>query len=126
MTRCRINFYESRDLLGPETILFITFYSIKMETLKAPDSPSLSISNKPNKSLATKLSKVLYSSASEDARIKAALTSLSSIPDLDENNLRRNLRGTIEKKQVETNKSFLAAFGKVVDVKQKNNNNQCL
>ncbi|KAI9268424.1 oligomeric Golgi complex subunit 6 [Helicostylum pulchrum] len=80
----------------------------------APDSPSLSISNKPNKPLASKLGKVLNSSASEDARIKAALTSLSNIPDLDESNLRRNLRGTIEKKEIETNKKFLSAFEKVV------------
>ncbi|KAI8083491.1 oligomeric Golgi complex subunit 6-like protein [Thamnidium elegans] len=79
-----------------------------------PDSPSLSISNKPNKPLASKLGKVLNSSASEDARIKAALTSLSNIPDLDESNLRRNLRGTIEKKEIETNKKFLFAFEKVV------------
>ncbi|KAI9359441.1 oligomeric Golgi complex subunit 6 [Pilaira anomala] len=79
-----------------------------------PDSPSLSISNKPNKPLASKLGKVLNSSASEDARIKAALTSLSSIPDLDESNLRKNLRGTIEKKEIETNKKFLSAFAKVV------------
>lgn len=81
-----------------------------------PDSPSLSISNKPNKPLASKLGKVLNSSASEDARIKAALTSLSNIPDLDESNLRRNLRGTIEKKEIETNKKFLSAFEKVVKV----------
>lgn len=83
-----------------------------------PDSPSLSISNKPNKPLASKLGKVLNSSASEDARIKAALTSLSSIPDLDESNLRKNLRGTIEKKEIETNKKFLSAFAKVVKVKK--------
>lgn len=80
------------------------------------DSPSLSVSNKPNKPLASKLSKVLNSSASEDARIKAALTSLSNIPDLDETNLRRNLRGTIEKKEIETNRKFLFAFEKVVKV----------
>ncbi|KAI7873950.1 oligomeric Golgi complex subunit 6 [Mucor mucedo] len=85
-----------------------------MELAKTPDSPSLSISNKPNKPLASKLSKVLNSSASEDAKIKAALTSLSNIPDLDESNLRRNLRGTIEKKEIETNKKFLSAFKKVV------------
>ncbi|CAO3620075.1 unnamed protein product [Mucor hiemalis] len=82
---------------------------------KTFESPTLSISNKPNKLLALKLNKVLNSSASEDARVKAALTSLSNIPDLDEDNLRRNLRGTIEKKEVETNKKFLAAFGKVVE-----------
>ncbi|GAN04653.1 conserved oligomeric Golgi complex subunit 6-like [Mucor ambiguus] len=78
------------------------------------DSPSLSISNKPNKPLAQKLSKVLNSSASEDARIKAALSSLSNIPGLDETNLGRNLRGTIEKKEIETNRKFLFAFEKVV------------
>ncbi|KAL9542008.1 hypothetical protein MBANPS3_008824 [Mucor bainieri] len=78
------------------------------------DSPSLSISNKPNKPLAHKLSKVLNSSASEDARIKAALTALSNIPDLDETHLGRNLRGTIEKKEIETNRKFLFAFDKVV------------
>lgn len=95
-----------------------------MEQLRAPststaDSPSLSISNKPNKPLASKLSKVLNSSASEDARIKAALTSLSNIPDLDEISLRRNLRGTIEKKEIETNRKFLLAFEKVVQVSGK-------
>ena len=82
----------------------------------AIDSPSLSISNKPNKPLAHKLSKVLNSSAAEDAKIKAALTSLSNIPDLDETHLGRNLRGTIEKKEIETNRKFLFAFEKVVKV----------
>lgn len=82
----------------------------------APDSPSLSISNKPNKPLALKLNKILNSSASEDAKIKAALTSLSNIPDLEESSLRKNLRGTIEKKEIETNKKFLSAFEKVVKV----------
>jgi hypothetical protein len=78
------------------------------------EAPTLSISNKPNKSLASKLSKILNSSAADDARVKIALTSLSDISGLDEANLRRNLRGTIEKKEVETNKKFLNAFEKVV------------
>jgi hypothetical protein len=86
-------------------------------TASLDSPPSLSISNKPNKSLALKLSKVLNSSASDDARIKAALTSLSNIPQLDESNLRKDLRGTIERKEIETNKKFLSAFEKVVKVK---------
>lgn len=87
-----------------------------MQTPPTIDSPSLSISNKPNKPLAHKLGRVLNSSASEDARIKAALSALSHIPDLDETHLGRNLRGTIEKKEIETNRKFLLAFGKVVKV----------
>ncbi|KAI9484688.1 oligomeric Golgi complex subunit 6-like protein [Zychaea mexicana] len=75
----------------------------------------LSTSNKPNKLLATKLNKVLGSSVSDDARIKAALSALSDIPDLDETDLRRNLRGTIEKKEIEANKKFLEGFSRVVD-----------
>ncbi|KAG1561475.1 hypothetical protein G6F47_001606 [Rhizopus delemar] len=78
------------------------------------EAPTLSISNKPNKSLASKLSKILNSSAADDARVKIALTSLSDISGLDEANLRRNLRGTIERKEVETNKKFINAFEKVV------------
>ncbi|CEI96861.1 hypothetical protein RMCBS344292_11010 [Rhizopus microsporus] len=78
------------------------------------DGPTLSISNKPNKSIASKLNKILNSSTIDDTRTKLALTSLSDIPGLDEASLRRNLRGTIEKKEVETNKKFLEAFGKVV------------
>lgn len=84
------------------------------------DSPSLSISNKPNKPLASKLNKVLNTSASEDAKIKVALTSLSSISDLDEVNLSRNLRGTIEKKGIQVNKKFLSAFKNVVQVHYSN------
>lgn len=80
------------------------------------DGPTLSISNKPNKSIASKLNKILNSSTIDDTRTKLALTSLSDIPGLDEASLRRNLRGTIEKKEVETNKKFLEAFGKVVMV----------
>ncbi|KAI8350172.1 oligomeric Golgi complex subunit 6 [Blakeslea trispora] len=86
-----------------------------METKSPPTvygSPSFN--SKPNKPLATKLNKVLNSSTSEDAKIKAALTALSNISDLDENNLRRDLQGTIEKKEIETNKKFLGAFEKVV------------
>ncbi|KAG1473576.1 hypothetical protein G6F56_000879 [Rhizopus delemar] len=78
------------------------------------EPPTLSISNKPNKSLASKLNKILNSSAADDARVKTALSSLSDISGLDEANLRRNLRGTIEKKEIETNKKFLHAFEKVV------------
>ncbi|KAG0163844.1 Golgi transport complex subunit 6 [Apophysomyces sp. BC1034] len=74
-----------------------------------------SISNKPNKSLVAKLNKVLNSSVSEVTRIKTALTALSDIPDLDEVDLRRNLRGSIEKREIETNMKFLEAFGKVVN-----------
>lgn len=83
------------------------------------EPPTLSISNKPNKSLASKLNKILNSSAADDARVKTALSSLSDISGLDEANLRRNLRGTIEKKEIETNKKFLHAFEKVVLVKLK-------
>jgi hypothetical protein len=90
-----------------------------MEVKTPPLAETFNISNKPNKLLATKLNKVLNSSASEDAKIKAALSSLSDIPDLDEQHLRRNLRGTIEKKQIATNKKFLDAFEKVVKVKKK-------
>ncbi|KAI7850539.1 oligomeric Golgi complex subunit 6-like protein [Circinella umbellata] len=79
-----------------------------------PATSQLSISNKPNKLLATKLNKVLGSSVSDDARIKAALTALSDIPGLDETDLRRNLRGTIEKKEIEANKKFLEGFSRVV------------
>ncbi|KAI8979432.1 oligomeric Golgi complex subunit 6 [Mycotypha africana] len=80
-----------------------------------PESPpSLSISNKPNKLLAAKLSKILYLSASEDTKIKSALTSLSNIPDLDETSLRHNLRGTLETKEVNTNRRFLCAFENVI------------
>ncbi|ORE01924.1 oligomeric complex COG6 [Rhizopus microsporus var. microsporus] len=83
-------------------------------TPTAEDGPTLSISNKPNKSIASKLNKILNSSTVDDTRTKLALTSLSDIPGLDEASLRRNLRGTIEKKEVETNKKFLETFGKVV------------
>lgn len=107
--------------------LFLQHKRMETKTLSlTPDSPSLSISNKPNKPLASKLGKVLNSSASEDARIKAALTSLSNIPDLDESNLRRNLRGTIEKKEIETNKKFLSAFEKVVKVNINRKKNPCV
>ncbi|KAI9319355.1 oligomeric Golgi complex subunit 6 [Dichotomocladium elegans] len=75
----------------------------------------LSITNKPNKLLASKLNKILGASASDDVKIKTALTSLSNIPGLDETELRRNLRGTIEKKEIEANKKFLEAFGRVVE-----------
>ena len=84
-----------------------------------PTTAQLSISNKPNKLLATKLNKVLGSSVSDDARIKAALTALSDIPGLDETDLRRNLRGTIEKKEIEANKNFLEGFSRVVEVMKK-------
>ncbi|KAF7730169.1 Golgi transport complex subunit 6 [Apophysomyces ossiformis] len=85
-----------------------------------PDTPLFadalpqSISNKPNKSLVAKLNKVLNSSVSEVTRIKTALTALSDIPDLDETELRRNLRGSIEKREIEANLKFLEAYGKVV------------
>ncbi|OBZ81995.1 Conserved oligomeric Golgi complex subunit 6 [Choanephora cucurbitarum] len=75
---------------------------------------SPSFNSKPNKPLAAKLSRVLNSSTSEDAKIKAALTALSDISDLDEVSLRRNLQGTIERKEIKTNKRFLGAFEKVV------------
>ncbi|KAI9473969.1 MAG: oligomeric Golgi complex subunit 6 [Benjaminiella poitrasii] len=76
------------------------------------ESPSLlSIANKPNKPLATKLSQVLNSSASKDAKIKAALTSLSNIP-LDPTH--NNLQDELEKKQIENNRKFLNAFENVV------------
>jgi hypothetical protein len=75
-------------------------------------------SNKPNKLVAAKLHKVLNSSISNDTRIKAALTSLSDIPDLDETDLRQNLRGTIEKKEIATNERFMDAFSVVVKVKK--------
>ncbi|KAI9244465.1 oligomeric Golgi complex subunit 6-like protein [Phascolomyces articulosus] len=83
--------------------------------LPEPTTAQLSISNKPNKLLATKLNKVLGSSVSDDARIKAALTALSDIPGLDETDLRRNLRGTIEKKEIAANKKFLEGFSRVVE-----------
>ncbi|KAI8337720.1 oligomeric Golgi complex subunit 6-like protein [Chlamydoabsidia padenii] len=84
-------------------------------TLSEPPLPSQQfVSNKPNKLVAAKLHKVLNSSISNDTRIKAALTSLSDIPDLDETDLRRNLRGTIEKKEIATNKKFMDAFSVVV------------
>ncbi|KAI9260785.1 oligomeric Golgi complex subunit 6 [Sporodiniella umbellata] len=88
-----------------------------MELQRSPiteEPPTLSISNKPNKSLALKLNKILNSSAADDARVKAALSSLSDISALDDSNLKRNLRGTIEKKEIETNKNFLQAFEKVI------------
>ncbi|KAI8150320.1 oligomeric Golgi complex subunit 6 [Fennellomyces sp. T-0311] len=88
---------------------------LEQSTTTLPEATQLSISNKPNKLLATKLNKVLGSSVSDDARIKAALTALSDIPGLDETDLRRNLRGTIEKKEIEANKKFLDGFSRVVD-----------
>lgn len=80
------------------------------------EPPSLTLSNKPNKLLSAKLNKVLGSSSADDGRIKAALTALSDIRDLDEADLRRNLRGTIEKKEIEANKQFVQALGNVVQV----------
>lgn len=79
-------------------------------------TPAVSITNKPNKSLALKLNKILGASASEDAQVKAALTSLAEISDLDQVDLRRNLRGSIEKKEIEANKRFLEGFSHVIEV----------
>ncbi|RCI04693.1 Golgi transport complex subunit 6, partial [Rhizopus stolonifer] len=89
-------------------------------TMEVKSTPAVldssSLTKKPKNPLANKLNKVLNSSASEDATVKAALTALSNIPDLDETSLRRNLRVTIEKKEIETNKKFLNAFKSVVVV----------
>lgn len=84
-------------------------------TLAVDGQQQLSISNKPNKLLASKLNKVLGSSASDD-KVKTALTSLSAIADLDETDLRRNLRGTIEKKEIQVNKKFIEGLGRLVEV----------
>lgn len=86
-------------------------------TLAVDGQQQLSISNKPNKLLASKLNKVLGSSASDD-KVKTALTSLSAIADLDEADLRRNLRGTIEKKEIQVNKKFIQGLGRLVEVKK--------
>ncbi|KAJ8658658.1 hypothetical protein O0I10_005698 [Lichtheimia ornata] len=83
-------------------------------TLAVDGQQQLSISNKPNKLLASKLNKVLGSSASDD-KVKTALTSLSAIADLDETDLRRNLRGTIEKKEIQVNKKFIEGLGRLVE-----------
>ncbi|KAI8092737.1 oligomeric Golgi complex subunit 6 [Halteromyces radiatus] len=77
-------------------------------------SPTPFVSNKPNKLVAAKLHKVLNASIADDTRIKSALSALSDIPDLDETELRRNLRGTIEKKEIATNQKFMDAFSVVV------------
>ena len=87
-------------------------------TLAADGQQQLSISNKPNKLLASKLNKVLGSSASDD-KVKTALTSLSAIADLDETDLRRNLRGTIEKKEIQVNKKFIEGLGRLVEVNKR-------
>ncbi|KAI9020905.1 oligomeric Golgi complex subunit 6-like protein [Phycomyces nitens] len=81
---------------------------------KSPPFPTLSFANKPNKPLASKLTKVLNGSVADDARIKTALTALSDIPNVDQADLRSNLRGTIEKKEIEINRQFLDAFSSVV------------
>ncbi|ORX43080.1 oligomeric complex COG6 [Hesseltinella vesiculosa] len=73
------------------------------------------VSNKPNKVVAAKLQKVLHASMADDTRIKDALTALSDIPDLNQADLRRNLRGTIEKKEIQVNQKFLDAFSLVVN-----------
>lgn len=98
-------------------------------TLAVDGQQQLSISNKPNKLLASKLNKVLGSSASDD-KVKTALTSLSAIADLDEADLRRNLRGTIEKKEIQVNKKFIEGLGRLVEVKKhatlgKDSSNAC-
>lgn len=77
---------------------------------------SLSITSKPNKLLAAKLNKILSSAGNDDLRVKAALTALSDIHGLDDLELKRNLRGTIEKKEIEANKKFLEGFSKVIEV----------
>ncbi|ORZ02308.1 oligomeric Golgi complex subunit 6 [Syncephalastrum racemosum] len=84
-------------------------------SLSSAEPPALTLSNKPNKLLSAKLNKVLGSSSADDGRIKAALTALSDIRDLDEADLRRNLRGTIEKKEIEANKQFIQALSNVVE-----------
>ncbi|KAL0095544.1 oligomeric Golgi complex subunit 6 [Phycomyces blakesleeanus] len=81
---------------------------------KSPPFPTLSFANKPNKPLASKLTKVLNGSVADDARIKTALMALSDIPNVDQADLRSNLRGTIEKREIETNRQFLDAFSSVV------------
>ncbi|CAO3609204.1 unnamed protein product [Cunninghamella echinulata] len=73
--------------------------------------------SKPNKLVAAKLQKVLNTSINDDTRVKDALASLSDIPGLDETELRRNLRGTIEKKEIQTNQKFLDAFSVVIKFK---------
>ncbi|KAI8376403.1 oligomeric Golgi complex subunit 6 [Radiomyces spectabilis] len=79
-----------------------------------PEPLPVFISNKPNKPLAAKLNKVLGSSVSDDARTKAAVTALSAISGLDKVDLQRNLRGTIERKEIIANRKFLDALEMVV------------
>ncbi|KAI8073094.1 oligomeric Golgi complex subunit 6-like protein [Gongronella butleri] len=78
-----------------------------------PHLPHLGV-NKPNKVVAAKLQKIVHASMADDSRVKAALTALSDVPDLNEAELRRNLRGTIEKKEIEINQKFLDAFSLIV------------
>ncbi|KAI7868480.1 oligomeric Golgi complex subunit 6 [Spinellus fusiger] len=86
-----------------------------MDLQKNPPYSPLSFNNKPNKLLSAKLNKVLNTSVADDTRIKSALSALSDIQHVDQADIRHNLRGTIERKDIEANRLFLDALKRVME-----------
>ncbi len=70
--------------------------------------------------ISQKVSKILLNPI-DDTRTKISLEALSEFYSNNNNNnnsiiVRRNLRGNIEQKAIETNRKFLEIFGKVTEV----------
>jgi hypothetical protein len=88
--------------------------SRRSSTIKSPIAPPLQEDNP----ITQKVSKILLNPI-DDAKTKIALEALSEFYSNNNNNsliIRRNLRGNIEQKAIETNRNFLEIFGKITEV----------
>ncbi|CAG8765046.1 8513_t:CDS:2, partial [Racocetra fulgida] len=89
----------------------ISIPPLRRTSLKTPITPLTPAEDNP---ISLKVSKILICPI-DDSKTKSALEALSEFYTSNSVVERRNLRGNIEQKAIETNRNFLEIFGKVTE-----------
>jgi hypothetical protein len=86
-----------------------------MEDPSTPVNPS-SLARQTKNPLSIRLNNIYNTVLHNNEKTKNALTTLSQIPDIDNKDLNKNLRGYLERNALDANQRFLTAFSKLDEV----------